>query len=376
MPNQRPVYLPRRHGPKALRPAGSIDQSLVGLVLRGLAPTSVVAIDGRVVVPDADGFVPVPAVARREAVQAAPASSLEISEGAQTRLAFVRLQAAPPRVLDAADVPVVYIAGDIAPRSSAPARVELYGFVPGTRVLVNGAAPARLSRDEQTGLYTVSVPSGDSTIYVEQPPGSAGMSGPGESPLRLGPGDIIELTPDNFTIVPRRGSAPAIRPPDAATEVPDEYRTMPATRTDAPATSPPATTPPPTDGMQVTSGHGGAGAGYVEVAVDVAEASVTIGGVPVGGPPYRAELAPGSYDLVVSAPGMRPYAASVTVSPGLVTPVRVALEALPQRGPSAAKVAVVVLAAVALAVGVAVALPSGEVGADGDDGRRAKKATS
>ena len=328
----------RPPAPAPRRPAGAIDPASIGLVLGGLTPITEVTVNGSPVAVDADGFVAIPR-ARDVPPSVGAAAEVNFASGHEVRTARVRLKSSPPRRLDVTSLPVSFVVGEPVP-TSGPARVELVSFAAGTRVLVDGLEPAALAVDPVSGIYTVAVPSGGASVYVEQPPGAAGMSGPGELRLDLRPGEIIDLDAGDFPVVARRvprsidGHSGDVAETPAPTQPATPAPTQPAT----PAPTQPAT-PAPTQPAT----------GSLEVRVLEAGARVSVDGEPIVGPPFVAELPAGRYTVLVEVPGRAPRLLGVEVVAG----EEAVVEAPP--APATASGAWTAVAAVLAALGVVAA---------------------
>ena len=312
----------RPPAPAPRRPAGAIDPASIGLVLGGLTPITEVTVNGSPVAVDADGFVAIPR-ARDVPPSVGAAAEVNFASGHEVRTARVRLKSSPPRRLDVTSLPVSFVVGEPVP-TSGPARVELVSFAAGTRVLVDGLEPAALAVDPVSGIYTVAVPSGGASVYVEQPPGAAGMSGPGELRLDLRPGEIIDLDAGDFPVVARR--------------VPRSIDGHSGDVAETPAPTQPAT-PAPTQPAT----------GSLEVRVLEAGARVSVDGEPIVGPPFVAELPAGRYTVLVEVPGRAPRLLGVEVVAG----EEAVVEAPP--APATASGAWTAVAAVLAALGVVAA---------------------
>jgi len=328
-----PPSLRARPAP-AVRPAGALEDE-TGLLLRALpGPESArVFVDDIEVVPerqdDGSAFVSLAPSERHR---------LDIRGVGAVQSAWVTVKEGPPRILSYALIPTTEVFGSSL-RVTAPARVNFVNFPVGADVLVDGALPPR-DAVEWTNLGRVrTFRVGEGRHRFEVRRGAAtGLLFVGAVTVDVVAGEILDLAQTDFpeldagvstgtptgTPEPSPSTPPAPGGPSKAPPRVDNLQ--PDTGVAFFPSQPPLASQPP----QVTVAPGA-----LEVSSGTPGASVSVDGVPVSGPPFRAMLAPGAHRIDVAARGYATRTLEVRAETGRTDRLRVdltALDAAPREG--------------------------------------------
>lgn len=307
--------LPAR--PSRVRPGGALNPTARGLVFPDLpADTLMVRVggpDGKVVMPDADGFVP---------IDTANATQVEVHTPRTASSFFVRLLQPMPREVFFNDLPVYWRedTGEQIPEGYG--RLELVGVPATARVqvgintndgsgeevladaseLAGTVVPSRWNADRTIRSIFVStvVPR---TVRVTTADGSLTY----QRVLKLEPGEIR----DEILGPVRTGTSPTPAPTDSP---------MP---TASPA---PGSVPGATPGVTPSTGSA-----LLALSVQPSTAVVLVNGNALRDTTRPVTLSPGSYRLDVSAPGYEKHTETFVAAPGRTVRLAVSLVATPTK---------------------------------------------
>jgi len=337
----RPSANPRRRvGVLPAEAFGSLPDDSFGVIVPGLTRDDVVKVGGFALT-----------AAERPILELIPVprgvdTRVEVVRGEVARGLRVELRRSPPRVVQLADMAPMSRAYNGSFPDAGAARVDFYGFKPGSIVYLQGRRSATISGE---GPFPVSAPTDLAEVGVLAPDGTLL-----EGTFSARPGDLFEVFPTDLSLATRQPwylATPIVTPSPspAATQAPTP--TVTAAPSPSPSAPPPAPSPSPSASPAPSSSPDGAVVPAVAVLTIVPgapNATVTLDGTVLGGPPYRAEVPQGSYVLQVAAEGYEPRELVVDAVAGQVAQVQVPLA----RRRSTAGLAGAALAALLLSGGI------------------------